>query len=63
MQWNDLESPVLIIASLLIVLQVCWIGAVLRRNQRRRLGDPSAPQHFNVNSSEFSQERTDCPEP
>ena len=46
MQWNDLESPVLIIASLLIVLQVCWIGAVLRRNQRRRLGGPLSATEF-----------------
>ena len=46
MQWNDLESPVLIIASLLIVLQVCWIGAVLRRNQRRRLGEPLSATEF-----------------
>ena len=49
MQWNDLESPVLIIASLLIVLQVCWIGAVLRRNQRRRLGEP-------LNATAFQRE-------
>ncbi len=46
MQWNDLESQVLIIASLLIVLQVCWIGAVLRRNQRRRLGEPLSATVF-----------------
>ena len=46
MQWNDLESPVLIIASLLIALQVCWIGAVLRRNQRRRLGEPLSATEF-----------------
>ena len=46
MQWNDLESRVLIIASLLIALQVCWIGAVLRRNQRRRLGEPLSPIAF-----------------
>ena len=46
MQWNDLESPVLIIASLLFVLQVCWIGAVLRRNQRRRLGEPLSATAF-----------------
>ena len=46
MQWNGLESPVLIIASLLIVLQVCWIGAVLRRNQRRRLGEPLSATAF-----------------
>ena len=46
MQWNDLESPVLIIASLLIVLQVGWIGAVLRRNQRRRVGEPLTATAF-----------------
>ena len=46
MQWNDLESPVLIIALLLIVLQVCWIGAVLWRNQRRRLGEPLSATAF-----------------
>ena len=46
MQWNDLESPVLIIALLVIVLQVCWIGAVFRRNQRRRLGEPLSATAF-----------------
>ena len=46
MQCNDPESPVLIIASLLIALQVCWIGAVLRRNQRRRLGEPLSATAF-----------------
>ena len=46
MQWNDPESPVLIIASLLIALQVCWIRAVLRRNQRRRLGEPLSATAF-----------------
>ena len=46
MQWNGFESPVLIIASLLIALQVCWIGAVLRRNQRRRLGEPLSATEF-----------------
>lgn len=46
MQWNDLETPVLIIASLLIVLQACCIGAVLRRNQRRRLGKPLSATAF-----------------
>ena len=63
MQWNGLESPVLIIASLLIALQVCWIGAVLRRNQRRRLGDLSAHRRFSVNSSGFFQEQMDCLDP
>ena len=46
MQSNDIETPVLIIPSLLIVLQVCWIGAVLRRNQRRRLGEPLSATAF-----------------
>ena len=46
MQGIDAEASVLIIASLLIVLQVCWIGAVLRRNQRRRLGEPLSATAF-----------------
>ena len=46
MQWNDLESPVLIIAALLIALQVCWLWAVLRRKQRRRLGEPLSATAF-----------------
>ena len=46
MQWNDPESPVLIIASLLIALQVCWSGAGLRRNQLRRLGEPLSATAF-----------------
>ena len=46
MQWIDPEFPVLIIASLLIALQVCWIGAVLRRNQRMRLGAPLSATAF-----------------
>ena len=44
MEWNDVETSVLTISSLIIALQVCWIGVVLRRNRRRRLGEPlSAP--------------------
>ena len=46
MQWNDFGSPVRIIASLLIALQVCWIEALLRRNQRRRLGEPLSATAF-----------------
>jgi len=46
MQGIDAESPLLIIVSLLISLQVCWIGAVLRRNQRRRLGEPLSATAF-----------------
>ncbi len=46
MQWKDLESTVLTFASLLISLQVYWIGAVLRRNQRRRLREPLSAMGF-----------------
>ena len=63
MQWNGLEAPVLIIASLLIALQVCWIGAVLRRNQRRRLGEPLSATAFQHELQRIFSKRTDCPEP
>ena len=63
MQWNDPESPVLIITSLLIALQVCWIGAVLRRNQRRRLREPLSPTAFQRELQRIFQEQMDCPEP
>ena len=44
MKWNDVESSVLTVTSMLIALQVYWIGVVLRRNRLRRLGEPlSAP--------------------
>jgi len=46
MQGIDAESPVLIIALLLIALQVCWIGTVLRRNHRRRLAEPLSATAF-----------------
>ena len=46
MQWNDAESPVLTIASLLIALQICWIGVMLQRNKRRLLGEPLSATAF-----------------
>ena len=46
MEWNDAESLFLIISSLFIGLQICWIGAMLRRNQRRRLGEPLSSTAF-----------------
>ena len=46
MQGIDAEALVLIMASLLIALQLCWIGAVLRRNQRRSLGEPLSSSAF-----------------
>lgn len=63
MQWNNFESPVLIIASLLIALQVCWIGAVFRRNHRRRLGEPLSATAFQRELQRIFQERMDCPKP
>ncbi len=46
MQWNDAEPLLLIISSLLIALQLCWIGLVLRRNHLRRLGQPLSAMEF-----------------
>ncbi len=46
MQWNDVETSVLTISSLLITLQVCWIGVLLRRNRPRRLGEPLSASSF-----------------
>jgi len=46
MQWHDSQSLLLIIASLLIVLQICWIGAIVQRNKRRRLGEPLSATAF-----------------
>ena len=62
MQWNDSETPFLIVASLLIVLQVCWIGAALRRNRRRRLGEPLSAISFQRELQRIFQERMGCPE-
>ena len=46
MQWTDAQSPLLIISSLLVALQLCWIGAMLQRNKRRRLGEPLSATAF-----------------
>ena len=46
MQWTDAQSPLLIISSLLVALQICWIGAMLQRNKRRRLGEPLSATAF-----------------
>ena len=46
MELNDVETLVLTIFPQLIALQVCWIGVVLRRNRRRRLGDPLSASSF-----------------
>ena len=46
MQWNDAQSPLLIIFSLLIALQIGWIAAMLQRNKRRHLGEPLSATAF-----------------
>ena len=46
MELNDVETLVLTIFPQIIALQVCWIGVVLRRNRRRRLGDPLSASSF-----------------
>ena len=46
MQWYVADPLLLIISSLLIALQLCWIGLVLRRNHLRRLGLPLSAMAF-----------------
>jgi len=46
MQWNDAHFSLLVISSLLIALQICWISAMLQRNKRRRLGEPLSTTAF-----------------
>ncbi len=46
MEWNDFATPFLIISSLLIVLQISWIGVMLRQRRRRRLGEPLSSKVF-----------------
>ena len=46
MEWKDAESHLLIISLLLIALQLGWIGVTLRRNQRRKLGEPLSASAF-----------------
>ena len=53
MQWDATETPFLIIASLLIAQQVYWIGAVVRRNQRRRLGESLGVTAFQRELQQF----------
>ena len=46
MEWNDFATPFLIISSLLIALQISWIGVMLRQRRRRRLGEPLSSTAF-----------------
>ena len=46
MEWKDTESQLLILSLLLIALQLGWVGITLRRNQRRKLGEPLSASAF-----------------
>jgi len=46
MEWKDTESQLLILSLLLIAVQLGWIGITLRRNQRRKLGEPLSASAF-----------------
>ena len=46
MEWKDTESHLLILSLLLIAVQLGWIGITLRRNQRRKLGEPLSASAF-----------------
>ncbi len=46
MEWNDFATPFLIISSLLIALQISWIRVMLKKNRRRRLGEPLNSRAF-----------------
>ena len=63
MEWNDVETSVLTISSLLLALQVCWIGVVLRRNRRRRLGEPLSAPSFQREIERIFQEPMDSTKP
>ena len=46
MHWNGGGFPILTISSLLIALQVCGIGIVLRRNRTKRFCEPLSTTAF-----------------
>ena len=46
MEWKDTESQLLILSLLLIALQLGWVGITLRRNHRRKLGEPLSASAF-----------------
>lgn len=46
MDWKDVQSPLLMISLLLMAVQIGWIGITLRRNQRRKLGEPLSAMAF-----------------
>ena len=62
MEWNDFTTPFLIISSLLIALQINWIGVMLRRSRRRRLGEPLSTTAFRRELERIVYELSEHPE-
>ena len=62
MEWNDFATPFLIISSLLIALQISWIGVMLRRSRRRRLGEPLCTTAFRRELQRIFYELSEHPE-
>ena len=62
MEWNDFATPFLIISSLLIALQISWIGVMLRRSRRRRLGEPLSTTAFRRELERIFYELSEHPE-
>ena len=62
MEWNDFATPFLIISSLLIALQISWIGGMLRRSRRRRLGEPLSTTAFRRELQRIFYELSEHPE-
>ena len=62
MEWNDFATPFLIISSLLIALQISWIGVRLRRSRRRRLGEPLSTTAFRRELQRIFYELSEHPE-
>ena len=62
MEWNDFATPFLIISFLLIALQISWIGIMLRRSRRSRLGEPLSTTSFRRELERIFYELSEHPE-
>lgn len=49
MDWNEATISLVVTGLIFTLLQIWWIGALLRRNRRRRAAEP-------LSSSEFRKE-------
>ena len=45
-EWSSTSISLLASAVLVVVLQIWWIDALLKRNRRRRLAEPLSPRAF-----------------